>query len=462
MNRPSAIIEAARILETSVHPRNHLAFLSQDETNRLINHTDEGLYPLIRNCALAVLNGGVATDDSLGLFAQYPEFTIEFERHPRGLKVILKNAPAQAFVDGVLIETIHDHLFAVLRDLLHSRDLCQNVSELGPVECSNLVFQILRNAKVLESNRELSCVVCWGGRSVNQVEYDYTQAVGQELGLRRFDICTGCGPGAMKGPMRGALYAHRRQNYTEGRFIGISEPGIIAAEPPNGVVSDLVIMPDIEKRLEAFVRIAHGIIIFPGGAGTFEEILYLLAILSSPSNARDPIPIILTGPQASTGIIDAYRRFLNATLGRSLTQRLEVLIDDPVAVAERIQQGRDAVRSYRIETNDAYYFNWTLDIPEALQRAFIPTHQTMRELQLNTNQPPQVLACELRRLFSGIVAGNVKPETQALIQHHGPFEVHASPELGNALDELLQRLITEKRMKANGDYKHCYKIIPTY
>jgi hypothetical protein len=24
-------------------------------------------------------------------------------------------------------------------------------------------------------------------------------------------------------------------------------------------------MPDIEKRLEAFVRIAHGIIIFPGG-----------------------------------------------------------------------------------------------------------------------------------------------------------------------------------------------------
>ena len=33
MNRPSAIIEAARILETSVHPRNHLAFLSQDPSS---------------------------------------------------------------------------------------------------------------------------------------------------------------------------------------------------------------------------------------------------------------------------------------------------------------------------------------------------------------------------------------------------------------------------------------------
>jgi predicted Rossmann-fold nucleotide-binding protein len=266
----------------------------------------------------------------------------------------------------------------------------------------------------------------------------------------------------MKGPMRGALYAHRRQNYTEGRFIGISEPGIIAAEPPNGVVSDLVIMPDIEKRLEAFVRIAHGIIVFPGGAGTVEEILYLLAILSNPSNARDPIPIILTGPQASIGIIEAYLQFLKVTLGHTLTQRLEVLIDNPIAVAERIQQGRDAIRAYRIETNDAYYFNWTLDIQESLTRAFIPTHHTMRELQLNTNLPPRVLACELRRLFSGIVAGNVKPDTQALIKRDGPFEVHASLELGKALDQLLQQLITEKRMKTDGDYKRCYNIIADY
>ena len=52
--------------------------------------------------------------------------------------------------------------------------------------------------------------------------------------------------------------------YKEGRFIGMTEPSIIAAEPPNPLVNELIIMPDIEKRLEAFVRIAHGIIIFPG------------------------------------------------------------------------------------------------------------------------------------------------------------------------------------------------------
>ena len=51
-----------------------------------------------------------------------------------------------------------------------------------------------------------------------------------------------------------------------GRYLGLTEPGIIAAEAPNPIVNELVILPDIEKRLEAFVRVGHGIIIFPGGA----------------------------------------------------------------------------------------------------------------------------------------------------------------------------------------------------
>ena len=79
----------------------------------------------------------------------------------------------------------------------------------------------------------------------------------------------------------------------------MTEPGIIAAEPPNAIVNQLVIMPDIEKRLEAFVRLAHGVVVFPGGVGTAEEILYLLGILLQEQNARLPFPLILTGPTAS-------------------------------------------------------------------------------------------------------------------------------------------------------------------
>ena len=97
-------------------------------------------------------------------------------------------------------------------------------------------------------------VVCWGGHSINENEYLYARRVGNQLGLRELNICTGCGPGAMEAPMKGAAVGHAQQRYKDSRFIGMTEPSIIAAEPPNPLVNELIIMPDIEKRLEAFVR----------------------------------------------------------------------------------------------------------------------------------------------------------------------------------------------------------------
>ena len=108
----------------------------------------------------------------------------------------------------------------------------------------------------------------------------------------------------MKGPMKGATIGHAKQRIGTGRYIGLTEPGIIAAEPPNAIVNQLVIMPDIEKRLEAFVRLAHGVVVFPGGAGTAEEILYILGILLDPRNAEQVLPLVLTGPAESASYFD--------------------------------------------------------------------------------------------------------------------------------------------------------------
>ena len=52
----------------------------------------------------------------------------------------------------------------------------------------------------------------------------------------------------MKGLMKGANVAYAKQRRKDGRYLGISEPGIIAAEAPNPIVNELVVMPDIEKR----------------------------------------------------------------------------------------------------------------------------------------------------------------------------------------------------------------------
>ena len=239
-------------------------------------------------------------------------------RHAWGIKLEIRNAPAPAFVDGEMIRGIKEQLFAVLRDVVF---ISNEIVESGrfdlekPHDVTNAVFHILRNARLLEFKMRPNLIVCWGGHSIGNAEYKYTKKVGYEMGLRGLDVCTGCGPGAMKGPMKGATIGHAKQRIGTGRYIGLTEPGIIAAEPPNPIVNQLVIMPDIEKRLEAFVRVAHGIVIFPGGAGTAEEILYLLGILLDPANAEQPLPVVLTGPQESAAYFEQMSAFIGGTLG---------------------------------------------------------------------------------------------------------------------------------------------------
>ena len=64
-------------------------------------------------------------------------------------------------------------------------------------------------------------------------------------------------------------------------------------------------------------------------------------------------------------------------------------------------------------------------------------------------------------MFSGIVAGNVKPEGLAQIREHGPFEIRCEPEIAESLDMLLTGFISQNRMKLPGDkaYEPCYRLV---
>ncbi|MEO0579906.1 MAG: pyrimidine/purine nucleosidase domain-containing protein, partial [Pseudomonadota bacterium] len=263
--------------EAIVSPEGSLELLSQDEVERLRDHGEGGLYSTLRRCALAVLTSGSEIDDVGEVMRQHQDFDISIVRQDRGVRLALRNAPSVAFVDGQMIRGIRELLFAVLRDIVYVDLAVRKSSQFDLASSSSLtnaVFHILRNARVVKSAVPTNIVVCWGGHAISRVEYDYTKLVGYELGLRGLNVCTGCGPGAMKGPMKGATIGHAKQRIRDGRYIGITEPGIIAAESPNPIVNELVIMPDMEKRLEAFVRVGHGIVVFPGGVGTAEEILY--------------------------------------------------------------------------------------------------------------------------------------------------------------------------------------------
>jgi predicted Rossmann-fold nucleotide-binding protein len=451
------------MVDARVAPKGSLEHLSQEEIAKLLDSGQGGLYQLFRKCALAVLSSGSDIDDARAIFEKYRDFDLRIVRRAWGIKLEIKNAPAQAFVDGEMIRGLRDHLFAVLRDVVFiSNEIMESGRfDLGSSpDITNAVFHILRNARVLELQTRPNLVVCWGGHSIGRIEYDYTKKVGYELGLRGLDVCTGCGPGAMKGPMKGATIGHSKQRIVNGRYLGVTEPGIIAAEPPNPIVSQLVIMPDIEKRLEAFVRLGHGIVVFPGGAGTAEEILYLLGILLDPANASMPFPVVFTGPAESEDYFTQIHEFIGATLGESAQSRYQIIVGDPGSVARAMVQGLAQVRDYRRRQSDSYGFNWLLNIPLEFQRPFEVTHESMRSLRLARDQPVHERAANLRRAFSGIVAGNIKEYGINAIERYGPFELCGEPSIMEPLDLLLRSFVTQGRMKFRGaEYTPCYRLV---
>ncbi|MDG1906060.1 MAG: nucleotide 5'-monophosphate nucleosidase PpnN [Arenicella sp.] len=446
------------MVNATITPKGQLDLLTRTELELLHSTGDDIYRTLFRNCALAVLSTGADSDEGHELLAAHEDFNIGLVSTCRGIKLKLRNAPENAFVDGKIIVGIRDHLFSVLRDIVYLRDQVK-IWEAQGETITDMVFKTLRNADALKPRKRPNFVVCWGGHSINSVEYDYSKNVGYRLGLRGIDICTGCGIGAMKGPMKGANVAHAKQRSSSPRYIGISEPGIIASEAPNAIVNELIIMPDIEKRLEAFVRMAHGVVVFPGGAGTAEEILYILGLLLHADNDKVKLPVIFTGPKESAAYFDSMNNFISVTLGKKATDLYEVIIDDPIRVAQTMSKNMQVVEKNRKDLEDAFFFNWSLNIEPDFQEAFIPTHENMSKLNLKLDQPIQTLAANLRKAFSGIVSGNIKPKGIQAIAEKGPFELSGDAKVMAAMDSLLAEFVDQQRMKLKGSYTPCYTLV---
>jgi len=448
-------------INAHITPKKNLRVLSKHEVSQICDINSK-TYELFRRCAFAVLNCGSNSDDYLSSIEQFRDFDIRVNQEDRGITLDVKGAPSHAFVDGEIIKGIREHLFSVLRDILYTEDSVissQRFNLNESEDITNATFHILRNANILQPDYLPRLVVCWGGHSIPREEYNYSKKIGYELGLRGLDVGTGCGPGAMKGPMKGATIGHAKQHIKTGRYIGITEPGIIAAEAPNPIVNELVVLPDIEKRLESFIRLAHGIIIFPGGPGTLEEILYLLGILLHPDNIDIPFPVILTGPAGSEDYFDKVNDFIGLTLGKKAQHRYDIVIDDPVKVAKKMKSGLADVLAYRKASNDAFFYNWGITIEKSFQLPFEPNHQNMASLEISKSMPIHELAANLRRAFSGIVAGNVKEDGVMAVKKHGVFQINGDADIMHAMDDLLTSMANQGRMKINGNYIPCYEIV---
>jgi hypothetical protein len=183
-------------------------------------------------------------------------------------------------------------------------------------------------------------------------------------------------------------------------------------------------------------------------------------LLLDPANRELPFPVVLTGPADSAEYFQQIHRFIGATLGPTAQSSYQIIIQDPAAVARAMVRGLAQVRDYRRQASDSYGFNWLLKIPLEFQLPFEVTHASMRALRLSHDRPPHERAADLRRAFSGIVAGNIKEYGINAIERYGPFELTGEPSIMEPLDQLLRSFVAQRRMKLTGtEYTPCYRLV---
>ena len=137
----------------------------------------------------------------------------------------------------------------------------------------------------------------------------------------------------------------------------------------------------------------------------------------------------------------------------------EIIIDRPEQVAQLSLRNINRVVAHRRKINESYAFNWGLTIPESMQMPFYTTHESMAALQLDPSLPRGELISQLRKAYSGLVAGNVKAYGIRQIEQHGPFRLKGDAKLMAAMDTMLKDFVAHKRMKISADdYRPCYTI----
>jgi len=87
------------VVNARITPDGRLDVLAKAEVSNLLDASRSGLYEIFRNCSLAVLNCGSCLDDGKELLERYKTFDISLIQQARGVKLEVKNAPANAFVD---------------------------------------------------------------------------------------------------------------------------------------------------------------------------------------------------------------------------------------------------------------------------------------------------------------------------------------------------------------------------
>lgn len=424
-----------------------------------------GLSGVFRDCCLAALKAG--SDEGIEhISSNHRNFAIRVERTSGGIQFQLENPPPSVLVErhGVL-DSCGSHIRSIAMDLLsHGRFSVEQSPDQTTRELKDLLGEQELMEATLAHGRELSRITYWGGQRIPDEDYDYAKAMGDQYARRFVELITGGGLGTMKAPFSGAAKGYRAQRIHNAKMIAVTFPGIIANEPPNTYIDPLVTVPNMEKRLEAFVRLSMGTTVGPGGIGTVEEILYLCSILLDPKNRHHKFALLFTGPNKE--YFTTIFKFLEQALGRETWQefRSKCMVDtgSPIRASKMMAaavDGNDGIRDFRSRRSISTLWDDRVWIDPDLQKPFIPSHESVAQLRLEQGQPPMQLAAQLRKFATAVVWANVMKEGNEAIEKQGPLQLQGERKVVEAVQHILTFLEEEKRMNFRSRELNYYKIV---
>ena len=124
----------------------------------------------------------------------------------------------------------------MLRDIIYTHNEIQGDPTLGSVKPSETEKEMTAGFSYPAqcgyfARAWIRISSCWGGHSIGLRGVRLHEGSRVPVRIVGLMFAIGCGPGAMKGPMKGATIGHAKQRIT-GALPGLTEPGIIASSRP--------------------------------------------------------------------------------------------------------------------------------------------------------------------------------------------------------------------------------------
>jgi uncharacterized protein (TIGR00730 family) len=146
----------------------------------------------------------------------------------------------------------------------------------------------------------------------------------------RLVVCSGGGPGIMEAANHGATLAG-------GRSVGLNI-GLPHEQRPNEYITPCLSFEFhyFFMRKLWFAHLAHGLIAFPGGFGTFDELFEILTLAQTQKLDRD-IPVLLYGSAYWREVVNFEALVRHGTIAAEDLKLFE-FVDEPRAALKLLQQ----------------------------------------------------------------------------------------------------------------------------